>query len=58
MNVPSNIGRATLLALAVALSWDAVQAQEQLPDRGLDVLSWNIYMRPAGLFWNGQMKRA
>ncbi len=26
--------------------------------QGLDVLSWNIYMRPAAFFWNGQSKRA
>lgn len=35
-----------------------VRAQETVGREGLDVLSWNIYMRPAALFWNGQMKRA
>lgn len=35
----------------------AAQGSQEAPD-SLDVLSWNIYMRPSGIFWNGQMKRA
>jgi endonuclease/exonuclease/phosphatase family metal-dependent hydrolase len=32
------------------------QATENLSS--LNVLSWNIFMRPAGLFWDGQLERA
>lgn len=53
-----NLLRTTLLGLALGSFCHPVHAQEQLADRGLDVLSWNIYMRPAALFWNGQLKRA
>jgi len=33
-------------------------AQESKGIGTLHVLSWNIFMRPASLFWNGQMQRA
>jgi len=32
-----------------------MKAQDRLP---VKILTWNIYMRPASLFWNGQFKRA
>ena len=50
--------RISLVLGALFLVTGAGHAQERLAGQGLDVLSWNIYMRPAGLFWDGQMKRA
>jgi len=33
-------------------------AQQEEPIGTLNILSWNIFMRPAGLFWDGQFERA
>lgn len=45
----------SLLALTIVGTGTA-QTNEGV--RTLNVLSWNIFMRPAGLFWNGQLERA
>ncbi|MEX1133073.1 MAG: sphingomyelin phosphodiesterase [Flavobacteriales bacterium] len=42
----------------VTITGPSAQAQECGEQQSLDVLSWNIYMRPAALFWNGQLERA
>lgn len=35
----------------------AAQGPQESPE-SRDVLRWNIYLRPTGIFWNEQMKRA
>ncbi|MDP6909580.1 MAG: hypothetical protein QF371_08740, partial [Flavobacteriales bacterium] len=45
----------TVLILMLLVSCSSLEAQNVKPIR---VLTWNIYMRPAFLFWNGQFKRA
>lgn len=47
--------RIVLLILALLLSCSGLKAQN--PNH-VKALTWNIYMRPAFLFWNGQFKRA
>jgi len=47
--------RFTILILISLLSYSSLEAQNVKPIR---VLTWNIYMRPAFLFWNGQFRRA
>ncbi len=47
--------RLIILTLLLLFSYSSVDAQNVKPIR---VLTWNIYMRPAFLFWNGQFKRA
>lgn len=50
-----SVAVAMLLLLCVYRPADCAA---QVPEDSLDVLSWNIYMRPSAIFWNGQMKRA
>lgn len=50
-----SVAVAMLLLLCVYRPADCAA---QVPADSLDVLSWNIYMRPSAIFWNGQMKRA
>jgi endonuclease/exonuclease/phosphatase family metal-dependent hydrolase len=48
-----------VLALCLALLIPARSAaQTDGMWQTINILSWNIYMRPAGLFWNGQLVRA
>lgn len=54
-----------LLVLLLVLSAESFAQQNSPPLWGgagggapIRVLTWNIYMRPAFLFWNGQFKRA
>ncbi|MCF8257107.1 MAG: sphingomyelin phosphodiesterase [Flavobacteriales bacterium] len=51
--------RTPIIALLLAaLTIGSAQAQTAEGIGTLNVLSWNIFMRPAGLFWNGQVERA
>ena len=45
--------RIFLFALALLLASDLFAQPKPI-----HVLTWNIYMRPASIFWNGQFKRA
>ncbi len=47
--------RAALLILLSTFTFSCLEAQDRRPVR---VLTWNIYMRPASIFWNGQWRRA
>ncbi|MBL4586339.1 MAG: sphingomyelin phosphodiesterase [Flavobacteriales bacterium] len=47
--------RITLFAFLLCFSVSNVDAQDPRP---IKILTWNIYMRPASIFWNGQFKRA
>lgn len=51
--------RILLSALLFSLALlPAAPAQNATGVGTLNVLSWNIFMRPAGLFWDGQLERA
>lgn len=50
--------RAIAFTCLFAFMASMVSAQETETTKVLNVLSWNIFMRPAGLFWNGQLERA
>jgi endonuclease/exonuclease/phosphatase family metal-dependent hydrolase len=43
---------------ATLFIWTSALGQTAEKIGTLNVLSWNIYMRPAGLFWDGQLERA
>lgn len=59
MSIRKHIRGLATVVVAVGMCAPSAHAQPQSdPPQSLDVLSWNIYMRPASLFWNGQMKRA
>jgi len=51
--------RTPVIALFLALlTCSSGRAQSAEGIGTLNVLSWNIFMRPAGLFWDGQLERA
>jgi endonuclease/exonuclease/phosphatase family metal-dependent hydrolase len=47
-----------VIPLLIVVFGNSCFAQDLEPKGILNVLSWNIYMRPAAFFWNGQMDRA
>ena len=51
--------KTSILAICIALLMPArASAQTDEAWQAINILSWNIYMRPASLFWNGQLERA